>query len=63
MLSFRVRRCGRVWEAYLKRPASDRPLFYVGATKYEAIGALMNGVARMARDTPGRLWPKAPAGS
>ncbi len=57
-LSFRVRRMGKLWEAYLKRPASDRPLFYVGATKYEAIGALLNGVAKMAREAPGRLWPQ-----
>lgn len=57
MLSFRVRRAGRIWEAYLKRPATSRPLLYEGRTKYEAIGALLNGVAKMAREAPGRLWP------
>lgn len=57
-LAYRVGRHGRVWRAYLRRPNSDRPLFYEGSRKHEAITALLNGVARMARETPGRLWPQ-----
>lgn len=60
-LEYRVKRYGRTWRAFLRRPASDRPLFYEGANKREAISALLNGVAKMARDAPGRLWPKEPA--
>jgi hypothetical protein len=56
-LEYRVKRYGRVWRAFLKR-SDPRPLFYEGANKREAIGALLNGVAKMARDQPGRLWPK-----
>lgn len=56
-LEYRVKRFGRAWRAFLRRPASDRPLFYEGTTKRDAITALMNGVARMARDQPARLWP------
>lgn len=59
-LDYRVKRVGRIWCAFLRRPASDRPLFYEGRNKREAISALLNGVAKMARDTPGRLWPKEP---
>ena len=61
MLAYRVARYGRTWRAWLRRPANDRPLFYEGSRKHEAIAALLNGVAKMARDTPGRLWPKEPA--
>jgi len=57
-LEYRVGRIGRVWRAFLRRPASDRPLFYEGRTKHEALTALMNGVARMARTQPARLWPE-----
>ena len=60
-LEYRVKRIGRTWHAFLRRPASSRPLFYEGASKGEAITALLNGVAKMARDAPGRLWPKEPA--
>lgn len=55
---YRVQRVGRAWRAFLRRPASDNPLFYEGRNKHEAIAALLNGVAKMAREQPGRLWPK-----
>jgi hypothetical protein len=58
-LEYCMRRIGRTWQCYLRRPASDRPLFYEGKSRHEAFSKLLNGVARMARETPGRLWPAA----
>lgn len=55
-LEYRVARYGRAWRAWLRRPSSSRPLFYEGRTKHDAITALLNGVAKMASDAPGRLW-------
>jgi len=64
-LDFRMKRVGRTWRAHLRRPATSRPMFYEGATKREAFLALLNGVARMAQNTPGRLFgdtmPRPPA--
>lgn len=57
MLEYRVTRIGRAWRAFLRRPSSSRPLFYEAPTKGGAITLLINGVARMAREQPGRLWP------
>lgn len=56
MLGYRVRRVGREWRASLRRPGNGRPLFYEGPTKHGAIEALLNGVARMAQNQPGRLF-------
>ena len=58
-LEYAMHRVGRVWRCHLRRPATSRPLFYEGKTRHEAFAKLLNGVARMARETPGRLWPQA----
>ena len=57
-LGYRVKRIGREWAAFLRRPHTPQPLFYVGRNKHEAIAMLLNGVAKMAREAPGRLWPQ-----
>lgn len=63
-LDYRMKRIGRTWVAFLWRPATKQPLFYEGRNKHEAFAKLLNGVARMAKDAPGRLWPPpAPAGA
>ena len=55
-LDYRVRREGRGWLAFLRRPGNSRPLFVVGATKHEAIAALLTTVGKMAASQPGRLF-------
>lgn len=56
MLEYAMHRIGRVWRCHLRRPFSPRPLFYEGKTRHEAFSKLLNGVAKMATETPGRLW-------
>lgn len=55
-LDYRVKRDGRAWLAFLRRPGNSRPLFYGGRTKHEAIAALISGVANMAINAPARLF-------
>ncbi len=55
-LDYRVKREGRGWLAFLKRPGNARPLFVVGATKHEALAALLTTVANMAATSPARVF-------
>lgn len=55
-LDYRVKRVGRVWLAFLKRPGNPRPLFVEGRTKHEAIAGLLTTVGRMAKTAPERLF-------
>lgn len=60
-LDYKVKRIGRIWCAFLRRPGSSRPLFYEGRNKHEAIAALLTGVAKMAQAAPQRLFGPAAA--
>jgi len=55
-LDYRVKRDGRVWLAFLRRPGNSRPLFVAGRNKHEAIAALLSTVANMAIRSPARLF-------
>lgn len=55
-LDYRVKRDGRAWLAFLRRPGNSRPLFCAGRTKHEAIAALLTAVGNMARSAPERLF-------
>lgn len=59
-LDYRMRREGRLWLAFLKRPGNSRPIFYHGRTRHEAIAALLTGVGKMdAARLFGPDWSKA----
>lgn len=55
-LDYRVKRVGRTWLAFLRRPGNARPLFVEGRTKHEAIAALLTTVGKMAKAAPERLF-------